>query len=260
MTRVNPLVETLVADRHSLPLSVALHLVPGALVVLVYLVATEPLVKAVHYPTFLGWALALVVVLYPLLGGLFWLGRCTQGRISLRGVVRNTQRWLSPGKTLGVIVVLVVWMTTVSLALNPLDQFLFDHVFWWVPFEGAGGSATTYLDGYSHEVLVTTMLICLFLTGLTLPWIEELYFRGFLLPRLAHLGVWAPVLNTVLFSVYHFWAPWTVVSKLIFLAPGIWLVWSKKDLRLSIGMHAGTTFLMALAGTVAISLGFGVTK
>ncbi|WP_433789096.1 lysostaphin resistance A-like protein [Actinoplanes sp. CA-252034] len=145
-------------------------------------------------------------------------------------------------------------MTVVSLALTPLDDLMFDTFFTWVPFEGAGGSATTYLDGYAHSLLVTTMLICLPLTGFALPLIEELYFRGFLLPRIAHLRAGAPVLNTVLFSIYHFWAPWTVVSKVIFMFPAVWLVWRKRDLRLSIGMHAGTTLLMATAGTVALAL------
>ncbi|MFD1537220.1 CPBP family glutamic-type intramembrane protease [Nonomuraea guangzhouensis] len=36
---------------------------------------------------------------------------------------------------------------------------------------------------------------CVPLTGLAFPIIEELYFRGFLLPRLSRLGRWAPVVN-----------------------------------------------------------------
>ncbi|MDQ7905049.1 CPBP family intramembrane glutamic endopeptidase [Phytohabitans sp. ZYX-F-186] len=143
----------------------------------------------------------------------------------------------------------------VSLALTPLDNLVFDTFFTWIPFEGAGGSATTYLDGYAHSRLVVTMLICLPLTGFALPLVEELYFRGFLLPRISHLRWRAPVLNTVLFSVYHFWAPWTVLSKVIFMFPAVWLVWRKHDIRLSIGMHAGTALLMATIGTIALILG-----
>ncbi|GIF96858.1 CPBP family intramembrane glutamic endopeptidase [Catellatospora citrea] len=127
--------------------------------------------------------------------------------------------------------------------------------FTWIPFEGAGGSATTYIDGYPRSQLVTTMLICLPLTGFSLPLIEEYYFRGFLLPRIAYLRWAAPVLNTVLFSVYHFWAPWTVLSKIVFMFPAVWLVWRKHDLRISIGMHPGTCLLMATIGTIAIILG-----
>jgi uncharacterized protein len=255
VARPNRFVGLLLADRHSLPLSIALHLVPGALIVAAYLFIAEPLVKAIHYPIFLAWASALVVVLAPVLFGLLWLGRKRNGRFSLRGVVHYLDKPISRGKITAIIAGLIVWMTVVSLALTPLDNLVFDRFFTWIPFEGAGGSATAYLDGYSHSMLVVTMLVCLPLTGFSLPLIEELYFRGFLLPRIAHLRLGAPVLNTVLFSVYHFWAPWTVLSKIIFMFPAVWLVWRKHDIRISIGMHPGTALLMATIGTIALILG-----
>ncbi|MEU4243304.1 CPBP family intramembrane glutamic endopeptidase [Actinoplanes sp. NPDC026619] len=245
----------LLLDRHSLRLSIALHLVPGILIVAAYLLLAEPLVTAIGYPIFLAWAIALVMVLVPVLIGLLWLGRERNGRLSLRGVVAYREKPIPRGKIVALIAGLIVWMTVVSLALTPLDNVIFDRFFTWIPFEGAGGSATTYLDGYPHSLLVITMLISLPLTGFALPLIEELYFRGFLLPRIAHLGAKAPVLSAVLFAIYHFWAPWTAVSKVIFMLPAIWLVWRKRDLRISIGMHAGTTLLMATIGTLALALG-----
>ncbi|MFC7529348.1 CPBP family intramembrane glutamic endopeptidase [Actinoplanes sp. GCM10030250] len=254
-TRPYRLVELLLADRHSIPLSIALHLVPGALIIAAYLLLAEPFVKAINYPIFLAWAIALVIVLAPLLFGLLWLGRRRNGRLSLRGVVTYLDKPIPRGKITAIIAALIVWMTVASLALTPLDNLVFDTLFTWIPFEGAGGSATTYLDGYSHSLVVITMLICLPLTGFTLPLIEEFYFRGFLLPRISHLRWGAPVLNTVLFSVYHFWAPWTVLSKIIFMFPAVWMVWRKHDIRISIGMHPGTALLMATIGTVAIILG-----
>lgn len=253
--RRNRWVEYLIADRHSLPLSIALHLVPGALVVAAYALLAEPFVKAIRYPAFLAWASALVLVLAPLQVCLLRLGHAVNGRLSIRGVVHYLDRPLSRGKALATIAGLIVWMTTVSLALTPLDNLVFTKLFSWLPFEGVGGSATTYLNGYSHSTLLITMLVCLPLTGFSLPLIEELYFRGFLLPRISHLRWGAPVLNTVLFSVYHFWAPWTVLSKIVFLFPAVWLVWRRHDIRLSIGMHVGTALLMSGAGTIALILG-----
>ncbi|MEU4160516.1 CPBP family intramembrane glutamic endopeptidase [Actinoplanes sp. NPDC026670] len=253
-TRPGRFVSKLLADRHSLPLSIGLHLVPGMLIVAAYFLLAEPFVEAIGYPIFMAWAVALVIVLVPLLFGLLWLGRQRNGRLSLRGVLHYVDRPIPRGRLAAMIAGLIVWMTVVSLALTPLDNVVYQNFFTWVPFEGAGGSATTYLDGYAHSLLVTTMVICLPLTGFALPLIEELYFRGFLLPRIAHLRAGAPLLNTVLFSVYHFWAPWTVLSKVVFLLPGVWLVWRRHDIRLSIGMHAGTALLMASLGTLALAL------
>jgi uncharacterized protein len=253
--RPSRLVKCLIADRHSLPLSIALHLIPGVLIVAAYALLAEPFVKAIRYPIFLAWVIALVLVLGPLQVCLLWLGHAANGRRSMRGVVRYLDHPLSRGKAIATIAGLIVWMTTVSLALTPLDNLVFTEFFTWIPFEGAGGSATTYLNGYSHSTVLITMIICLPLTGFSLPLIEELYFRGFLLPRISHLRWGAPVLNTLLFSVYHFWAPWTVLSKIVFMFPAVWLVWRKRDIRLSIGMHVGTTLLMSTAGILAVILG-----
>lgn len=245
----------LLADRHSLPLSIALHLVPGALVVAIFLLFVGPLVQAADLPSFLGWAIALTLVLVPFeLGLLLWLGRRRNGRWSLRGVVHYLDKPTSRGKLVALVAVLMVWFVAMAFALTPLDTVVYNAFFTWVPFDGAGTSTTAYLDGYPHAVMVATLAACIPLTGLSLPIIEELYFRGFLLPRLPQLGRWAPVVNTALFSLYHFWSPWVILSRVIFFLPGPWLVWWKKDLRLSIGMHAGSTFLLQTLGTLALLL------
>ncbi len=255
-TRPSRFVEKLLADRHSIPLSIALHLVPGALIVAVYALIAAPFTRAVGYPIFLAWAIALAVVLFPLQFGLLWLGKKRTGRYTMRGgVVHYRDKPFSRGKITAIGIGFLVYMTVVALALVPLDTFMFDNFFTWVPFEGAGGSATTYLDAYSQQFLITTLAICLPFTGFTLPLIEEYYFRGFLLPRLPQLGKWAPLFNTVLFSVYHFWAPWTVLSKIVFLLPGVWFVWAKRDIRASIWMHPGSALLMTAVGLTAIALG-----
>jgi uncharacterized protein len=48
---------------------------------------------------------------------------------------------------------------------------------------------------------------------------EELYFRGYLLPRLYRFGIWAPLINISLFSLYHYWTPWGVLSRIVMLLP-----------------------------------------
>ncbi|WP_067857315.1 CPBP family intramembrane glutamic endopeptidase [Nocardia shimofusensis] len=255
-TRLNKTVDRLLGDRHCLPLSVALHLVPGALIVVVYLLIAEPFVEAVGYPAFLGWAIALFLVLIPVLAGLLWLGLERNGHLSLRGVLHYIDQPLPRGKLMVMVIALIVWMMVLGFALAPVNNIVKDF-FTWLPYANTGDSGNnTYLDldGYPHSVVLTTMVICLPLTGVSLPLIEELYFRGFLLPRIAHLGGWAPVVSTVLFSLYHFWSPWAFLSRLIFTFPGFWSVWRYKDIRLSIGMHVGVTSALATVGTIAVAL------
>lgn len=254
-TRPNRFVDRLLADRHSLPLSIMLHLVPGVLIVAAYLLVAEPLVQAIGYPSFLGWAIAMLVALAPVqLGLLLWLGRRRNGRFSLRGVLHYMDKPIPRGKLVATVAGLIVWFVVVSSALTVLDSIIYQSFFTWVPFQDAAASATTYLDGYPHSVMLITLAACIPLTGLSFPIIEELYFRGYLLPRLSHLGRWAPVLSAVLFSLYHLWSPWVFLSRVIFGFPAPWFVWKKRDLRLSIGMHAGTTFLLQTLGTLALLL------
>ncbi|MEV6429164.1 CPBP family intramembrane glutamic endopeptidase [Nocardia sp. NPDC051463] len=254
--RPNGIVTRLLGDRHSLPLSIVLHLVPGVLIVAAYLLIGEPFVKAIGCPAFMGWAIALCLVLLPVLVGLLWLGRKHNGRFSLHGVLHYTDKPVSRGKLMAMVIGLILWMMVLGFALAPMNNF-FKDFFTWLPYADTGGSGNnTYLDldGYSHSIMLTTMAICLPLTGISLPLIEELYFRGFLLPRIAHLGGWAPVVNTVLFALYHFWSPWVFVSRVIFTFPGFWFAWREKDIRLSIGMHAGSTSILAALGTIALAL------
>ena len=56
---------------------------------------------------------------------------------------------------------------------------------------------------------------CRLLIGIIGPTVEELYFRGPLLPRIDRLGAWAPVLNSGLFALYHFWSPWQLPVRLL---------------------------------------------
>ena len=64
------------------------------------------------------------------------------------------------------------------------------------------------------------------------PIVEELYFRGWLLPRLERFGRCAPVLNAALFSLYHVWAPWQVVSRFVAVLPFIGAVWLQRNVYL----------------------------
>lgn len=210
----------------------------------------------IQYPTLLAWGLALVLSLLPLeLGLTLWLGLRINGRVSLRGIAHYLDRPVPRGRLVPIVIGLVLWMLVVSTLMAPIDSAVYDAFFRWLPFEGGGDSATSFLTGFSRPVMITTLLVLLPVTGLGLPIIEELYFRGFLMSRLSHLGGWAPVLSTVLFSLYHLWTPWVFFSRLAYFFPGPWLVRRLKDLRISLGMHAGLTLLLQTLGVAAIALG-----
>ncbi|WP_112135343.1 CPBP family intramembrane glutamic endopeptidase [Glycomyces dulcitolivorans] len=248
-------VAKLLADKHSIPLSIALHLVPGGLIVAFYALVGAPISRAIGAPIFAAWTIALIIVLFPLMFGLLWLGKQKTGKYTMDGVVNYRGKPFSRGKITLIGIGFLLYMTIVSLSLAPLDTWTYDHLFTWVTFESSGSSGTSYLDSYDKDLVLITLLFCGPFTGFLLPLIEEYYFRGFLLSRLPQLGRWAPLFNTVLFSIYHFWAIWTVPSKIIFLLPGVWFVWGKKDIRASIWMHPGSALLMTVVGATLYAVG-----
>lgn len=97
--------------------------------------------------------------------------------------------------------------------------------------------------------LLVLLIIC---NGILGPFVEELYFRGYLLPRMeAYANKWAPALNVILFSLYHFFSPWENPIRIIALLPLGYLVWRKKDIRFSMLVHilnnTGGSIMMLMA-------------
>jgi len=75
------------------------------------------------------------------------------------------------------------------------------------------------------------------LNGFWAPFVEEIYFRGYLLPRMGAFGKSAPLINSILFSVYHLFSPWQIITRIIAMTPMTYLSWKNKDVKISIFSH-----------------------
>jgi len=75
------------------------------------------------------------------------------------------------------------------------------------------------------------------LNGILGPFAEEIYFRGFLLPRMEKLGKFAPFVNTILFSLYHMFTPWENFTRILAMMPYIYVVWYKKNIKIGMIVH-----------------------
>lgn len=99
-------------------------------------------------------------------------------------------------------------------------------------------------------VLTLTIILNFIFNGVLGPVMEELYFRGFLLPRMAKLGKLAPLAHAVLFSLYHFFTPWENITRIIALIPFIYAVWYKKNIRIGILVHCTLNILSGIGMAV----------
>jgi membrane protease YdiL (CAAX protease family) len=75
-----------------------------------------------------------------------------------------------------------------------------------------------------------------------------------LLPRLERYGRWAPVINTALFAIYHFFSPWRYPAIFLGFLPITWMAWRKRSVAVSIAAHMTiniVTVLLLAAGLAA---------
>jgi len=231
-------------NQHKLPGSLILHILPGLLVTVGFLLF-KPLLESSGYPPLLAFLLAVVLLDLPfMLGLMFYLGGKLNGRLSLRGMVlyREKVNW----KTfilvfLGAFIILYLLI----MLSAPLNTLLAQSLFSWLPDWFYLDDPLIYQD-YSKNVLLIVLSLHLLITGIILPWVEELYFRGFLLPRISRYKGWAPLVGGLMFGLYHSWQLYGLVGVFLLGAGLGYVVWWKKDIRLSISLHVFANALIRL--------------
>ena len=220
--------------QHTLTKSLLLHLLPGAVgVVLSSAFATMGVGTAIPALFRLLLCLTFILLIFEL-GHLALLGYHRNGRLSLEGIV--LYRTPLPQKQLLLSVVSLTLLAMLTLTLTaPLDLLLMKRVFGWLPPWFFYGDLTQYRH-FDRTTLIQLCTLRLLLDGFALPIIEELYFRGYLLPRVERLGKMAPVWNHILFSLYHFWQPYNLPTILT-LFPMTWAAWKHRSLSISLWTH-----------------------
>ena len=212
-------------EKHSTPQSILFHLLPGMLVGGFYFLARQPVAR-LGYPSIFAQMLAFALVLVPFeLGFLFIQGKKMTGRFTLRGILGycNSIPWWQYAVWPILIFVVVGAIFTI---FKPVDVFLQTRLFFWLPDINPG------LDNqYSRLVLIVTYTLFLIFNVFLAPIVEELYFRGYLLPRIH--GRLAPLFHSFLFAAVHTFTPWMMITRTIGLLP---LIFGTTRKNLYVGM------------------------
>jgi len=220
--------------------AISYHLYPGILIVLSFVIFA-PILVSYHYPPQLAILASIILVAIPLFISHLRRAKKKETRKSIWQLNAYKNK-LSTGKLILYSAALVVFMFLIWGVTQSLDKIISDKLLSWLPrwFTVQG------FEGYGKEIILITLVINLIVNGLVAPFIEEFYFRGYLLPRMAAWGKWAFVLNAALFSFYHFWQPYVYLTLILSLTPMIWLVWKTRDLRLAILTHCLLNIVGAL--------------
>lgn len=100
---------------------------------------------------------------------------------------------------------------------------------------------------------LATLLVFAGIGGFT----QELYSRGFLLPRTQHWGAWAPAFNALLFGVFHLQAPWSWPGFAILALPWAYLVWRTRSIKIGLVGHIGMLLVQSLMMSLLV---FGIVS
>ena len=237
------------SERFSISQAVLLHLAPGAIITLVFIILARA-TAAQGMPATLALLVTWVIAGIPvLLGILLYQGYRLNGKLSLQGILLNRQplplrhyAWL--------VLVLLVWTAVSSTLFMFLAEALRRALFAWVPAWLDLSAFAQNPTGYSSSVVWAIVILSAVL-NIVVPTTEELYFRSYLMPRLPVGRTWAPLLSAVLFSLYHFWLPWDFFGRIVALLPVVYAVQWKQNVYISILVHCllnslGTIGLIAL--------------
>ena len=238
-------------EQHSIGKSIALHLLPGVFILALFLAAIPFVMRAGYPPIFAmsigGIALGLGFQVWHL----YHEGKKRNGKWSLEGIVLYREP-MPVWQYFAFVPLFIVAAFLIDGLTGPIKAAFLDMLP-WIP-EWFELRDISVLASYPRPVLVTTFALYLLLNGIAAPLIEELYFRGYLMPRLSRFGRWTPVVESALFTIYHFWQPYYWITQFFFILPLVFAVHWKRNIKLGIIVHM---MLNTIGGLLLMGLVLG---
>lgn len=223
--------------RTSGPLLIVLHLLPGLINAAFFFVLSHAFIQY-GYTGYLALLISIPFCLAPIELGvmLFWSSRFTGRRAVMEAVVYRRQGTAAEYMLLSPLLFICWGLLAISMA--PIYQYVETHLSIFLPSWTTQEALIRGLIGVSQTQRSITLGLGVILSGFFAPIVEELYFRGFLLPRMEHWGWMAPVVNSLLFGIYHFYFPGNVPGIFIAWLPISYVVMRTKDWRIGGVVHS----------------------
>lgn len=200
-------------------------------------VALRPLVESVGLPDAAAYTVAIALVT-PM--ELAYLHLASRGASGQTRSIRSALSLLPTKPALSdLYVILACVAATACLAglLDPLStmaQQWADGLFPHAPrFELTDDDVAHYGRGVIAAVLLANLAI----DALVNPFVEELYWKGHLLPRLPITGLARPLVAGSLFSLEHFWQPSDFLLVAVVQSTLCWIAIKRHSLTIPLGVH-----------------------
>lgn len=223
----------------NLPEIIINHFYVGVIITAFYIFLSGIIIEN-GYPGITVLLIAELVILAPIVGLHFYISARHKG-VKVGDLIGYKKKM--PWKRFLLWTILgIVSCILIYIPLYPLGMYLRTTLFSWLPHWYFNPSFGTD----NLQLLANAFLFGIFIDGIVGPVCEEFFFRGYLLPRMAWLKNWAPIVNGALFGLYHFWQPHNFIAT---MAVGIilsYIVWKHKNVYLGIAIHVAINMMGSL--------------
>ena len=212
-----------------LPLYFIPGIVPMVLLILFYFVGNE------NIPSILALIIIDLLITIPVMFYLMTKSQLLPFRLRVIKSMLKKQQYVGFWTFTGIVCFSLIWAIIAFQLMKPISSFLQNTLFDWVP---SWFKLENYLISaqYDSETIKVTFLLVI-VASFIIPFWEEVYFRGFLLLKKEKPAKSPVFRNTILFSAYHLWSPWLLLTRVIATYPINHYVWKKKNIFLSITVH-----------------------
>ncbi len=198
----------------------------------------------------LGLALIILVPILILIIGYY--SKQEYGTFSLKSAfVYNNS--IPAGKLLLKSIIPFALAAMIFVLVAPIENHvMFSSIFSFVPEYFKLSDFLNQLGQYSRGIIIATCVVYCISNGIIAPIAEELYFRGFLMPRIARFGKAAPVIIGVLFSLYHLFSPWENITRILAVIPYHYVVWKNKNIYIGIIVHCSLNLVSCVTTVLSV--------
>lgn len=241
--------------KHTAIQTILFHLLPGIIQLSIFILLI-PLTLQWGFASDFADNLVNIVAIFPIqIGVLLFVAKKTTGTYKITKLIPYTEQSKITEYIL-FIVIIGAWALSVGALLSPLEDGLRDSLFSFIPDSIAMRNIDTSL--LPKNKLFLSACLGILANGIIAPVTEELYFRGFLLPKIKLSPNMAVVISAVLFSLYHFFSPWYFLSRVLMTLPIYYWVMKRKNIRFSIIAHiiANLTY----SGPILLQLLFNTSR
>jgi membrane protease YdiL (CAAX protease family) len=199
-------------------------------------------------PPLLSFLIICIFALLPIeLYGILRASKNEYGKYSLKSALIYNNKMAPKKLLLTAFALFCIAGATAVLVGNIETRFMTSTVFKFVPEYFRIEDFVNQTTLYSSTMILLTCVLYVFSNVFVLPIVEELYFRGYLMPRIERFGKLTPIIIAVLFSLYHFWAPWAIAMRILAIFPYTYSVWKNKNIHIGILVHCAINLVSSLS-------------